>query len=238
MCHNAIDSTKHSSLLSLPLGPPGPDVGLPFFPSWLLLCPRSRLWTRLRKKRLPSLLPSSMAKRPSSRTSHPSTQPSRRTPCPTKTRTASRPPSVAPSRRRFPDPPTVGLSRHILNCIFDAPPPQWGIGSRQQKQHLLYFYIEGIYFRFVELRNYFDTFGVGSKLSRPGSTTTFSSTRKAGHHHRRRHHCARRGARRGSTSSTAIRRAATGLWPPRSRGTTGAGCWSSWWARSRRYQRT
>ena len=25
---------------------------------------------------------------------------------------------------------------------------------------------------------------------------------------------------------------------PRSRGTTGAGCWSSWWARSRRCQRT
>ena len=30
----------------------------------------------------------------------------------------------------------------------------------------------------------------------------------------------------------------TGLWPPRSRGTTGAGCWSSRWARSRRCQRT
>jgi len=29
-----------------------------------------------------------------------------------------------------------------------------------------------------------------------------------------------------------------GPMPPRSRGTTGAGCWSSWWARSRRCQRT
>ena len=34
-------------------------------------------------------------------------------------------------------------------------------------------------------------------------------------------------ARRGSTSSTAIHRAPTGRWSPRSRGTTGAGCWSS-----------
>ena len=34
-------------------------------------------------------------------------------------------------------------------------------------------------------------------------------------------------ARRGSASSTATRRAPTGLWPPRSRGTTGAGCWPS-----------
>jgi len=31
-------------------------------------------------------------------------------------------------------------------------------------------------------------------------------------------------ARRGSMSSTAIHRAPTGLWLPRSRGTTGAGC--------------
>jgi len=39
-------------------------------------------------------------------------------------------------------------------------------------------------------------------------------------------------------SSTATRRAPTGLWPQSSRGTTGAGCWSSWWARSRRCRGT
>ena len=57
-------------------------------------------------------------------------------------------------------------------------------------------------------------------------------------HSRRRSRGTTLSARRGSTSSTATRRAPTGLWPPRSRGTTGAGCWSSWWARSRRCQRT
>ena len=46
-------------------------------------------------------------------------------------------------------------------------------------------------------------------------------------HDRRRSRGATSSARRGSTSSTAIRRAPTGRWSPRSRGTTGAGCWSS-----------
>ena len=32
---------------------------------------------------------------------------------------------------------------------------------------------------------------------------------------------------RGLMSSAAFRRAPTGLWPPRSRRTTGVGCWSS-----------
>ena len=42
----------------------------------------------------------------------------------------------------------------------------------------------------------------------------------------------------GSTSSTATHWAPTGRRLPRSRGTTGAGCWSSWWPRSRRCRRT
>jgi len=40
-----LNATK-TTVLSLPLGPPGPDVDLPFPPSWLLLCPWLRLWTR------------------------------------------------------------------------------------------------------------------------------------------------------------------------------------------------
>ena len=107
VCHNAKSNAEnYTSFLSPPLGPPGPDVGLPFPPSWLLLCPWLRLWTRLRK-RLPPLPPSSMAKGPTSRTSCPSTQPSCRTPGPPQARTASRSPSAAPSRRLFPHPSTT-----------------------------------------------------------------------------------------------------------------------------------
>ena len=81
--------------------------------------------------------------------------------------------------------------RHILNCIF------------LYIRYLNCFLYRRHLFRFVELRNYFDTCGVGSKQSHANGffmslCTTFSSTRKVGHRRRRRrrrHYFARRGTR-------------------------------------------